>query len=67
MVKYTPAGEIVNVTLSLVMGFLHETALPLQQEFQIAFVQVRERAAPSVQNELWVVFTQNHSCFYKTG
>ena len=36
---YTPAGEIVNVTLSLVIGFIHEAALPLQQEFQISFVQ----------------------------
>lgn len=37
--KYTPAGEILNVTLSLVIGFLRETALPFQQEFQIAFAQ----------------------------
>lgn len=37
--KYTPAGEIVNVTLSLVIGFIREAALPLQQQFQIAFVQ----------------------------
>lgn len=41
MVKYSPAGEIVNVLLSLVIGFIREAALPLQQEFQIAFVQVR--------------------------
>lgn len=39
VVKYSPAGEIVNVMLSLVIGFIHEAALPLQQEFQIAFVQ----------------------------
>lgn len=39
VLKYTPAGEIVNVTLSLVMGFICEAALPLHQEFQIAFVQ----------------------------
>lgn len=37
--KYTPAGEIVNVMLSLVLGFIREAALPLQQEFQIVFVQ----------------------------
>lgn len=28
------------MALSLVLGFVHETDLPLQQEFQIAFVQV---------------------------
>uniref|UniRef100_A0A3B5KGS9 Uncharacterized protein n=1 Tax=Takifugu rubripes TaxID=31033 RepID=A0A3B5KGS9_TAKRU len=39
VVKYTPAGKIVNVMLSLVIGFIHEAALPLLQEFQIAFVQ----------------------------
>lgn len=39
VLKYTPAGEIANVTLSLVIGFIGEAALPLQQEFQIAFVQ----------------------------
>lgn len=37
VVKYAPAGEIVNVMLSLVIGFIHEAALPLLQEFQIAF------------------------------
>ncbi|CAF88099.1 unnamed protein product, partial [Tetraodon nigroviridis] len=39
VLKYTPAGEIVNVTLSLVIGFIREAALPLQQEFQMTFVQ----------------------------
>lgn len=40
MIKYNPAGEILNATVSLVLGFVHEAALPLQQEFQIRFVQV---------------------------
>ncbi|TNM99030.1 hypothetical protein fugu_013594 [Takifugu bimaculatus] len=44
LMKYTPAGEIVSVALSLVIGFVHETALPLQQEFQIAFVQDEDEA-----------------------
>lgn len=39
--KYNSAGEIVNVTVSLVLGFVREAALPLEQEFQITFVQVR--------------------------
>lgn len=38
--KYNPAGEIINVTVSLVLGFVHEALLPLQQEFHITFVQV---------------------------
>lgn len=41
MVKYSPDGEILNVTLSLVIGFIRESQLPLQQEFQIQFFQVR--------------------------
>lgn len=39
VIKYTPAGDIVAVTLSLVIGFIRESALLLQQQFQIAFVQ----------------------------
>ncbi|XP_075902747.1 tectonic-1-like [Nelusetta ayraudi] len=39
VIKYNPAGEIVNVTLSLVLGFVHAALLPLQQEFHITFVQ----------------------------
>ncbi|XP_045886798.1 tectonic-1-like isoform X2 [Micropterus dolomieu] len=39
VIKYNPAGEIVNVTVSLVLGFVREAALPLEQEFQITFVQ----------------------------
>ncbi|XP_076595988.1 tectonic-1 [Chaetodon auriga] len=39
VIKYNPAGEIVNVTVSLVLGFIREAALPLEQEFHITFVQ----------------------------
>ncbi|KAL7395646.1 hypothetical protein ABVT39_020737 [Epinephelus coioides] len=39
MIKYNPAGEVVNVTVSLVLGFVREAALSLQQEFHITFVQ----------------------------
>ncbi|XP_039975094.1 tectonic-1 isoform X3 [Xiphias gladius] len=39
VMKYNRAGEIVNVTVSLVLGFVHEAALPLKQEFHITFVQ----------------------------
>uniref|UniRef100_H3CE41 Tectonic family member 1 n=1 Tax=Tetraodon nigroviridis TaxID=99883 RepID=H3CE41_TETNG len=41
-VKYSPAGEILNVTVSLVIGFIQESELPLQQEFQMAFSQQDE-------------------------
>ncbi|XP_054453794.1 tectonic-1-like isoform X2 [Anoplopoma fimbria] len=37
--KYSPAGEIVNVTVSLVLGFVRVAALSLEQEFHITFVQ----------------------------
>ncbi|TNN44378.1 Tectonic-1 [Liparis tanakae] len=37
--KYNPAGEIVNVTVSLVLGFVRKAALRLEQEFHITFVQ----------------------------
>uniref|UniRef100_A0A3Q3VKK7 Tectonic-1-3 domain-containing protein n=1 Tax=Mola mola TaxID=94237 RepID=A0A3Q3VKK7_MOLML len=39
VIMYNPAGEIANVTLSVVLGFVREDALPLQQEFHIKFVQ----------------------------
>lgn len=38
--KYNPAGEIVKVMVSLVLGFVREAVLILDQEFQITFVQV---------------------------
>ncbi|CAF91512.1 unnamed protein product, partial [Tetraodon nigroviridis] len=48
-VKYSPAGEILNVTVSLVIGFIQESELPLQQEFQMAFSQVRtNRTTPGI-------------------
>ncbi|XP_034454657.1 tectonic-1 isoform X2 [Hippoglossus hippoglossus] len=45
VMKYNPAGEIVSVSVSLVLGFVRETALPLKQEFQITFVQDVEEVA----------------------
>ncbi|KAF0039293.1 hypothetical protein F2P81_007528 [Scophthalmus maximus] len=39
VMKYNPAGEIVNVNASLVLGFVRGAALPLKQEFHITFVQ----------------------------
>lgn len=41
VMTYSPAGEILGVALSVVLGFLQESQLPLQQDFQTAFVQVR--------------------------
>lgn len=40
MIKYDPAGEVVNATVSLVLGFVRAAALSLEQEFQITFAQV---------------------------
>nr|XP_019934290.1 PREDICTED: tectonic-1 isoform X2 [Paralichthys olivaceus] len=45
VMKYNPAGEIVNVSVSLVLGFVREAALPLKQEFHITFVQDAEEVA----------------------
>lgn len=39
------------MVLSLVIGFVHQTDLPLQQEFQIAFVQVSTEL--HVHNLVW--------------
>ncbi|KAJ4945957.1 hypothetical protein JOQ06_023635 [Pogonophryne albipinna] len=39
VMKYSPAGEIVNVSVSLVLGFVSEAELTLEQEFHITFVQ----------------------------
>lgn len=41
MVSYSPEGQILNVSGSLVLGFVSEVDLPLKQEFQITFVQVQ--------------------------
>ncbi|KAM7000790.1 tectonic-1 [Tautogolabrus adspersus] len=42
---YNPAGEILNVTVSLVLGFVNEAAWTLKQEFHITFVQEDQEAA----------------------
>nr|XP_046262426.1 tectonic-1 [Scatophagus argus] len=57
VIKYNPAGEIVNATVSLVLGFAHETLLSLQQEFHITFVQedVKEPAVHYSGNPGYVV------------
>ncbi|XP_029918047.1 tectonic-1 isoform X3 [Myripristis murdjan] len=39
VVKYNPAGEIMNVMASLVLGFVHADTLPLEQKFHIKYVQ----------------------------
>lgn len=72
MVKYSPDGEILNVTLSLVIGFIHESELPLQQEFHIEFFQVRtNRATPCIWYKfgsvIWLcvdVYTQFRKSFF---
>lgn len=57
MVKYSPAGEILNVTLSVVVGFLRESELPLQQHFQMVFAQVRTNSRVDM-------FIQIHKSFF---
>ncbi|KAK2843996.1 hypothetical protein Q5P01_010655 [Channa striata] len=39
VLKYNPAGEIVNVMVSMVLGFVRGATQFLKQEFQITFVQ----------------------------
>lgn len=56
------------MALSLVIGFVRETDLPLQQEFQIAFVQVSPNRATHTQLGLvmWLcvdMLTQIHKFF----
>lgn len=48
MVKYSPAGEILNVSLSVVIGFIDKSERTLQQEFQITFVKVRTKRTTQV-------------------
>ncbi|XP_031733485.1 tectonic-1 isoform X1 [Anarrhichthys ocellatus] len=55
MTKYNPAGEIVNVTVSLVLGFVREAALSLEQEFHITFFQEDEAAIHCSGNPGYVV------------
>eukprot|EP00064_Thunnus_orientalis_P008061 superscaffoldBa00000935_g8083 len=45
VMKFSPAGQIVSVMASLVLGFVRETTLPLEQEFHITFVQDGEEVA----------------------
>ncbi|KAM4585668.1 tectonic-1 [Fundulus diaphanus] len=39
VIKYTSAGEIENASVSLVLGFISEAGTPLQQEFQVLYIQ----------------------------
>ncbi|XP_053180447.1 tectonic-1-like [Scomber japonicus] len=39
VMKYSPDGQLVDVMVSLVLGFVQSTALPLEQEFHITFIQ----------------------------
>lgn len=39
-VRFGDAGQIVGVMVSFVLGAVDKNALPIQQEFQITFVQV---------------------------
>ncbi|KAK6321184.1 hypothetical protein J4Q44_G00081600 [Coregonus suidteri] len=56
-VTYSEAGDIVNVTASLVLGAIDRNMVPMEQEFQIAFVQqnVDEVARHSSGNPGYVV------------
>ncbi|XP_041846206.1 tectonic-1 [Melanotaenia boesemani] len=39
VIKYTSAGYVVNATVSLVLGFIRQAAVLLEQEFQLTFIQ----------------------------
>ncbi|XP_014022840.1 tectonic-1 isoform X1 [Salmo salar] len=56
-VTYSEAGDIVNVTASLVLGEIDRNMVPMEQEFQIEFVQqnVDQVALPSSGNPGYVV------------
>lgn len=55
VIKYNTTGEIVTVTVSLVLGFVREAALTLEQEFHITFVQV-----VSQQDSVYISWTAFH-------
>ncbi|KAG7241918.1 hypothetical protein INR49_024665 [Caranx melampygus] len=42
VVSYSSEGQILNMSGSLVLGFVREVDLPLKQEFQITFVQYQD-------------------------
>ncbi|XP_072252391.1 tectonic-1 [Leuresthes tenuis] len=39
VIKYNSAGEVVNAVVSVVLGFVRETAKLLEQEFRIMYIQ----------------------------
>lgn len=40
VIRYSSAGEVVNASVSLVLGSVLEAAVMLKQEFQVVFIQV---------------------------
>lgn len=40
VIKYNPQGKIENATVSVVLGFVTEAVLHLEQEFQVTYIQV---------------------------
>lgn len=41
MIRYGATGELVNASVSLVLGFIRDASVLLQQDFQVTFVQVQ--------------------------
>ncbi|XP_042070374.1 tectonic-1-like, partial [Haplochromis burtoni] len=39
VIKYNPQGKIENATVSVVLGFVTEAVLHLEQEFQVTYIQ----------------------------
>ncbi|XP_035985985.1 tectonic-1 isoform X2 [Fundulus heteroclitus] len=39
VIKHNSAGEIENASVSVVLGFISEAGTPLQQEFQVMYIQ----------------------------
>ncbi|MEQ2176705.1 hypothetical protein GOODEAATRI_030740, partial [Goodea atripinnis] len=39
VIKYNSAGEVENGSVSLVLGFISEAEVSLQQEFQVMYIQ----------------------------
>ncbi|KAM4732973.1 tectonic-1 isoform 1-T1 [Anableps anableps] len=39
VIKYNSAGELVNASVSLVLGFISKVEVSLQQEFQVMYIQ----------------------------
>ncbi|KAK3549947.1 hypothetical protein QTP86_016866 [Hemibagrus guttatus] len=57
-VRFGDAGQIVTVTASFVLGAVDESTLPIQQEFQIMFVQATQGCSIPVSYQLEVRWTK---------